>query len=62
MCSICGTCGPALTKFVSWMHLMWMQSNLGMTYFLTSQGGQMYESNFGTTSVAEVLTTVHKDF
>ena len=40
MRSISGTCGPAVTKFASWVHLTWMQSNLGFDLLFRVTGGQ----------------------
>ena len=34
----------------------------GLTYFSGSQGLKMYQSHFGTTTVAQVLTAVHRHF
>jgi len=38
-----------------------MQSNLGFDLLAGSQEVKMYESNFGTTRVAQVITAVYRD-
>jgi len=61
MCSISGTCGSVVTKFASWMHLTWMQSNVGFDLLSGVTGVKMDKSNFETTRVAQVVTAVHRD-
>jgi len=61
MCSISGTCGLAVTKFA--VHLTWcrLQSKLDFDVLFRVTGVKMYESIFGTTKVAQVVTAVQRD-
>ena len=49
-------------QFASWVHLTWMQSNLGFDLLFRSHGVIMYESNSGTTREGQVVTAVHRHF
>jgi len=63
MCSISGTCEPAVTKFASWEHLTWMQSNLGFDLLFRVTWGQNVRIKCLDNRMAQVVvvTAVHRD-
>jgi len=46
MCSISKTCGSAVTKFALWVHLTWMQRNVGFDLLSRVTWGQNVQIKF----------------